>query len=174
MPIWAKITSEWIHKIISWLTNGLEGGSVNRDPLFVHYTQICQGRKLDLTQHTKMSEIVPKLRETCRWNEKLEVLLPHSFIAWQQSSFQVQLKAGLQPGECLVMADFSENYSFVLQDAAQGFHWNNSQATIHPFVAYYMKSGELHHLSCHNKSESWHCGCPFVSKTIYPILEKAV
>ena len=40
-------------------------------------------------------------------------------------------------------ADFSENYSFVLQDAAQGFHWNNSQETIHPFVAYYMKSGEL-------------------------------
>ena len=46
-----------------------------------------------------------------------------------------------------MMADFSENYSFVLQDAAQGFHWNNSQATIHPFVAYYMKSGELQHLS---------------------------
>ena len=45
------------------------------------------------------------------------------------------------------MADFSENYSFVLQDAAQGFHSNNLQATIHPFVAYYMKSGELHHLS---------------------------
>ena len=43
--------------------------------------------------------------------------------------------------------DFSDNCSFVLQDAAQGFHWNNSQATIHPFVAYYMKSGELHHLS---------------------------
>ena len=64
--------------------------------------------------------------------EKLEILLPHSFIARQQSSFQVQLKAGLQAGEFMVMADFSENYSFVLQDAAQGFHWNNSQATIHP------------------------------------------
>ena len=32
------------------------------------------------------------------------------------------------------VADFSENYSFVLQDAAQGFHWNNAQATMHPFV----------------------------------------
>ena len=29
------------------------------------------------------------------------------------------------------------SYSFVLQDAAQGFHWNNSQATIHPFVIYH-------------------------------------
>ena len=53
---------------------------------------------------------------------KLEVLRPHSFIARQQSSFQVHLKAGLQQGEFLVMADFSENYSFVLQDAAQPFH----------------------------------------------------
>ena len=43
-----------------------------------------------------------------------------------------------------MMPDFSENYSFVLQDATQSFHWNNSQATIHPFVAYYMKFGELH------------------------------
>ena len=79
--------------------------------------------------------------------EKLEILLPHSFIARQQSSFQKELRSDLHPGEFLVIADFSENYSFVLQDAAQGFHWNNSQATIHPFVAYYMDSDELRHLS---------------------------
>ena len=34
----------------------------------------------------------------------------------------------------MVTADFSENYSFVLQDAVQGFHWNNAQATIHPLL----------------------------------------
>jgi len=79
--------------------------------------------------------------------EKLEILLPHSFIAKCQSSFQTQLKAELLPGEFLVIADFSENYSFVLQDAAQGFHWNNSQATLHPFVAYYRGNEELCHLS---------------------------
>ena len=49
--------------------------------------------------------------------------------------------------EFVVTADFLENYSFVLQDAAQGFHWNNSQSTIHPFVAYYKHDGTLHHLS---------------------------
>ena len=69
--------------------------------------------------------------------EKLEHLLPHSFVAMQQASFYKDCKSTLQPGELLVNADFSENYSFILQDAAQGFHWNNSQATIHPFVAYY-------------------------------------
>ena len=80
--------------------------------------------------------------------EKLEVLRPHSFIAAQQASFYSDCKSGLAPREMLVTVDFSENYSFVLQDAAQGFHWNNSQATIHPFVAYYTdRSGKLCHLS---------------------------
>ena len=78
---------------------------------------------------------------------KLEMLIPHSFIATQQTSFYSQCKSTLKPGELLVAADFSENYSFVLQDAAQGFHWNNAQATIHPFVIYYTHSGEECHLS---------------------------
>ena len=59
----------------------------------------------------------------------------------------MESKSYLQPGVFQVMADFSENYSFVLQDEAQGFHWNNSQATIHPFVVYYTESGKLHQLS---------------------------
>ena len=79
--------------------------------------------------------------------EKLELLLPHSFIAIQQASFYKDHKSALQPEELLVTAEFSENYSFILQDAAQGFHWNNSQATIHPFFACYIDSGELCHLS---------------------------
>ncbi len=40
-------------------------------------------------------------------------------------------------GEVLVIGDFAENYSFVLQDEIQGYHWTNSQATIHPFVVYH-------------------------------------
>jgi hypothetical protein len=38
------------------------------------------------------------------------------------------------------LGNFSENYSSVIQDAAQGFHWNNQQATIHPFVSYFKNS----------------------------------
>ena len=53
----------------------------------------------------------------------------------------------LLPRQFVVIGDFSENYFFVLQDAAQGFHWNNSQATIHPFVAYYTQSGKLEYVS---------------------------
>jgi len=79
--------------------------------------------------------------------KKIELLRPHSFIAIEQASFYAHCKATLKMGDFLVTADFSENYSFILQDAAQGFHWNNSQATLHPFVTYYLDSGEIHHLS---------------------------
>ena len=54
--------------------------------------------------------------------KKIEILCPHSFIATEQASFYASCKATLKTGEFLVTGDFSENYSFVLQDAAQGFH----------------------------------------------------
>ena len=79
--------------------------------------------------------------------EKVEILLSHSFVAKQQATFYNECKSTLKNGEVIVTADFSENYAFVLQDAAQGFHWNNAQATIHPFVVYFMISGKLSHLS---------------------------
>jgi hypothetical protein len=43
----------------------------------------------------------------------------------------------------VVLCDFTENYSIVLQDKAQGFHWNNAQATIHTSVIYFKKSDAL-------------------------------
>ena len=33
--------------------------------------------------------------------------------------------------------DFAENYSFLVQDAIQGFYWQNNQATLHPFAVYH-------------------------------------
>lgn len=81
------------------------------------------------------------------FSEKLEALCPHSFIATQQSRLFSECKSTLKSGEIVVLADFSENYAFIFQDAAQGFHWNNAQATIHPFVVYYKESAEEHHLS---------------------------
>ena len=52
--------------------------------------------------------------------DKLELLRPHCFIASEQARFFKECKSNLVPGEVLVTADYSENYSFVLQDAAQG------------------------------------------------------
>ena len=61
----------------------------------------------------------------------------HDFVAKQQAMFLKKTKANLLPRTVVVLGDFTENYSFVIQDAVQGYHWTNSQATIHPFVAYY-------------------------------------
>jgi len=33
--------------------------------------------------------------------------------------------------------DFSENYAFIVQDAAQSFQYNNDQCTVRPIVYYY-------------------------------------
>ena len=38
--------------------------------------------------------------------------------------------------EIIVQGDFAENYSYVVQDEIQSFHWENKQATLYPFVAY--------------------------------------
>ena len=58
----------------------------------------------------------------------------------EQSTYFKNLKEEIQEGELVLVGDFSKNYSFVVQDAVQGFHWDNSQCTIHPFVAYYPSS----------------------------------
>ena len=65
-------------------------------------------------------------------------LAEQHFIAKSQSNFFKKQRDTLNRDECILVLDFAENYSFVTQDCAQGFHWNNSQATIHPFVLYYV------------------------------------
>ena len=54
----------------------------------------------------------------------------------------LRTKSQLKRGEFLVVDDSTENYSSVLQDAAQSLRWNNLQATMHPFVCYYMNHSE--------------------------------
>lgn len=79
--------------------------------------------------------------------EKVEKLITHDFIHKEQSSYLSNKKNSLQNGEILVICDFSENYSFIIQNSAQGYHWNNNQATIHPFEIYYIKENKLENLS---------------------------
>ena len=69
--------------------------------------------------------------------DMLEKLIRHDFIAKSQARYLADKRSSLANGEFLVVADFSENYSFIVQDAAQSFHWNNLQAIIHPFLVYF-------------------------------------
>lgn len=74
-------------------------------------------------------------------------LLQHDFIAKKQSSFFETQKKNLKLNEFLVICDFSENYTFIVQNAIQSFHWVNKQCTIHPFVIYYKNGDKIDHLS---------------------------
>ena len=46
-----------------------------------------------------------------------------------------------------IVCNFAENYTFVVQDEIQSFHWNNDQVTIHPVVGYYKSDDNLKHIN---------------------------
>ena len=69
--------------------------------------------------------------------EEIDNLTSHHYISKHQSQHLRRCKDELQLGLCIVILDFAENYSFVAQDVAQGFHWENTPATLHPFSVYY-------------------------------------
>lgn len=70
-------------------------------------------------------------------------MIPHSFIAKQQSKFFKSTKENLKPGEFVVVCDFSENYSFITQDAVQSAYYTTTQCTLHPFAIYYKEGDEV-------------------------------
>lgn len=62
--------------------------------------------------------------------------LTTTHIAENQSKNLKNLKETLKPNEAIIILDSAENYNFIVQDAFKRFHWNNSQATLHPYVVY--------------------------------------
>lgn len=62
-----------------------------------------------------------------------------------QADFLKKTKENLKKDEFVVISDFSQNYSFVIQQATQSSYWKTRQATIHPFCIYYREEegGEL-------------------------------
>ena len=68
-------------------------------------------------------------------------LTEYHFIAISQGNFFKEQKDTLYQGSCILILDIAENYSFVIQDCAQGFYWNNSQATV-SFVLCYVDPGK--------------------------------
>lgn len=77
----------------------------------------------------------------------VDALRLHHYISKAQSSYLSSLKEDLEEDDAIIMLDFAENFGFVVQDEVQGFHWNNAQATLHPFVVYYKSADELQHRS---------------------------
>lgn len=73
-------------------------------------------------------------------------LKTHSFISNQQREYYSEIKENLTEGHVVVNCDYTENYSFIVQDEIQSFHWTASQATLHPFTIFYKWEGSLKHL----------------------------
>ena len=61
----------------------------------------------------------------------------HHFLKVQQAAYLKEAKAILDNETCIILMDFAENYSFLVQDAIQSFFWQNQQATLHPFAVYH-------------------------------------
>lgn len=49
------------------------------------------------------------------FSEQIRELIPHDFIAKKQSEYLKMCKEHLELGEYVVVSDFSENYTFVIQ-----------------------------------------------------------
>lgn len=90
-----------------------------------------------------METITKKTDEFAKFFEsQLNQLLAHDFIAQKQSQFFKNRKENLKDNEMLIICDFSENYTFVIQDEIQAYHWVNKQCTIHPFALYWKEIGQ--------------------------------
>lgn len=102
--------------------------------------------------------------------QSLEILRPHSFISKEQGKYLNYLKENLDVSNALFLGDFAENYSFVVQDEIQSFHWNNLMCTIHPVVIYYRGAESLSHKSYAIISDDNTHDVHFVLKVIELIL----
>lgn len=96
---------------------------------------------------TDRAELITQLQQSVEFLqslvEKLMSLKTHHFISKIQSQHLKELKENITNGECVILGDFAENYTFTVQDEIQSFHWTNEQATLHPFVYYYKTEDKI-------------------------------
>ena len=64
--------------------------------------------------------------------KQLNNFAPHSYIAKCKTCYLKKRKEEIDDKTALVLGHFAQNYSFVVEDEIQGYHWNNSQCTLHP------------------------------------------
>ena len=117
-------------------------GDFDDDDDVIEFSQWTTTDQSNLTHHTEtVNEYVNIVIE------QLHILTAHSYISKSQSRYSKKLKSEIDNSTVLFLGDFAENYQFVIQDEVQGFHWNNSQCTLHPVVTYYQENDELKNIS---------------------------
>ena len=119
-----------------------------------------------ITQSLPVSEFIQLL------TNKLEDLAPHHYISHAQSTYLKNRKQEMNKQTALILMDFAENYSFHVQDKAQGYHCTYQNCTVHPVVCYYesANANDLLHLNlCFLSEELQH-----VSVMVYLIQSKTI
>ena len=56
------------------------------------------------------------------FTDKMFELFHHHFMKVQQAAYLKKIKAMLENETCIILMDFAGNYSFLVQDAVQGFY----------------------------------------------------
>lgn len=89
---------------------------------------------------TDGSDLVSK---TCKVRELIDLsahalkkLVPHHFISVDQAAFLRKYKEEMGRNQAVIMMDFAMNYSCLIQDASQSYHWSKKGVTVHPVVIY--------------------------------------
>lgn len=105
---------------------------VENDIELITMKQWVNSERCSLETITKTADIF-----ISEFTEDIAKLITHDFIARKQQEHLKYRKQNLAINEAVIICDFAENFSFIIQDEIQGYHWNKAQCTIHPFVIYY-------------------------------------
>lgn len=80
------------------------------------------------TDHTALVILQMTVEEFCSvLTEKLDKLTSHECIVKHQANYLTQLKESVPLKEAIILLDFAEQYSFIVQDGIKGFYWDDSQ-----------------------------------------------
>jgi hypothetical protein len=66
--------------------------------------------------------------------------LNHHHTAKQQARYLKESEENVHSDQCIILADFSENYSFILQDAIKGFLLGKQSSNSSSFSYLYQRS----------------------------------
>ena len=121
-----------------YLYNSIE---LNFDSEIIFQQWVGTDRTTMLSDSTSIHDLIDMI------SNSIDKLTSHSYIAKAQSSHLKLRKENVDENTILVLVDFSENVTFIIQDEIQSYHWCKEQATLHPIVMYYKENGTVKHKS---------------------------
>lgn len=135
-------------------------------------TKNADGSKSTVMNLQKISQPLSSFIEEL--TNDLYKLSIHHYTSEIQKEYLNHCKNNLTEDTCIILMDFSENYAFIVQNSVQAWYFNNDnkQATVHPFVVYY-----IHPITKTVTSISY-CTIsdyrPHTALTVYMFVEKLV